>query len=153
MIVALSIPYLLSSEKSPEVVNLWNLKSLGYALTAYAVEHEGSFPTAISELPIESIPAERRQFRDFTTNVSKDWIYYQHHTLNDPPETILAASPATVRWRGKQQRRIILNVDTVTTFIDESEFQKRLASEALNYKNKAQQGADGKPPEASQPPH
>lgn len=108
------------AHRSPETIQLSNLKRLVVALRASAEEHDGRFPTQISELPLDRVPAVVRQFRDPVTGQLRDWLYYPGRTLNDPPEAILLASPTAVS-RG---RRLVACLDTVTTITSESEFQR-----------------------------
>lgn len=113
------------SYKSPELVELSNLKQLSVALWNYAEDHDDRYPAQISELPSDTNLEWVIQFHDPVTKEASNWFYYPGRTRNDPPGTILLGSPVTV---GKQ-KRIVAFADGSAVLMDEAEFQQRLAAQ------------------------
>ncbi len=110
-------------------MELAHLKMLAHALKLHADEHEGKFPTAISEIEWRQnlpamkwagLPAAVSRFHDPESGVVSDWLYYKGRTENDPPDTILVAAPVA---SGKaKDRRMVARVNDVAEVIAESRF-------------------------------
>ena len=98
-------------------------------LLSYSKEHQGKFPNALSELPLDNMPPEARQFHDPETKQVLDWIYYPGYSRADSPNTIILAAP---RLFQKNERITILS-DCSVEMLEENEFVKRI-SEQLNRK-------------------
>ena len=118
----------------PEATELAHLKMLAHALKLHADEHEGKFPTAISEIEWRQnlpamkwagLPAAVSRFHDPASGAVSDWLYYPGHTENDPPDTILVAAPVA---SGKaKDHRMVARVNDVAEVIAESDFQRQTA--------------------------
>ena len=116
----------------PRAPELAHLQMLGHALRLHADEHEGKFPSAISEIQWrqnlpgmdwDGLPAAVSRFHNPETGKVSDWLYYPGHTENDPPETILVAAP--VALGRKQDRRMVVRVNNVAETIAETDFQRQ----------------------------
>ena len=108
---------------------------LGRALKLHADEHEGKYPSSIAEIhwrpgqpgmDWDGLPAAVSRFHHPDNGKVMDWLYYTGHTENDPPETILVASP--VAFGKDKDQRLVTRLDNVTEIIAESEFQRQAAS-------------------------
>ena len=117
-----------------QAMELAHLKMLAHALKLHADEHEGRFPTAISEIEWRQnlpamkwagLPAAVSRFHDPASGVVSDWLYYKGRTENDPPDTILVAAPMA-SGQGKDQR-MIARVNDVAEVIAEADFQRQTA--------------------------
>jgi hypothetical protein len=116
-----------TSQKSGEIVQLANLKTVAEALYADAQYHDGKFPKSISDLPPGRILPVQAKFCNPVTKQVSDWLYYPGRSLNDPSTTLLAASlPITT---GTRTDRVITFVDTVTEIVLEPKFQQILSSQ------------------------
>ena len=118
-------------------LELAHLKMLGHALKLHADEHDGKFPSAISEINWRQslpgmgwagMPAAISRFHDPATGQVSDWLYYPGRTENDPPDTILAASPVAL-GKGKD-RRMVVRVNGVAEIIAEADFLRPVAEPA-----------------------
>ena len=116
---------------------LAHLKMLGHALKLHADEHEGKFPTAISEIEWRQnlpamkwagLPAAVSRFHNPESGTVSDWLYYKGRTENDPPDTILVAAPVAL---GKDKdHRMVARVNDVAEIIAEADFQRQTAGAA-----------------------
>lgn len=120
----------------PRAMELARLKMLGRALRLHADEHDGKFPTAISEInwrqnmpgmDWNGLPAAVSRFHNPETGKVSDWLYYAGHTENDPPETILAAAPETL-GKGKD-RRMVVRANGVAEIVAEADFLRPVAEQ------------------------
>lgn len=122
----------------PRASELAHLKMLGHALKLHADEHDGKFPSAISEVQWREnmpgmdwagLPAAVSRFHNPETGKVSDWLYYPGHTENDLPETILVAAPVAL---GKaRDRRMVVRVNNVAEFIAESDFQREAGGQGI----------------------
>ena len=121
----------------PRAEELAHLKMLGRALKLHADEHDGKFPPSIAEINWRQnlpgmdwagLPAAVSRFHHPETGKVSDWLYYPGHTENDPPETILAASPVPL---GKaHDRRMVVRVNGVAEVIAEADFLRPIRDQA-----------------------
>ena len=123
-------------EVDPRAGELARLKMLGHALRLHADEHEGKFPASVADIQWRQtmpgmdwngLPAAASRFHRPADGKVMDWLYYAGHTENDPPETILAASPVALGPRGDQ--RLVVRLDGVADVIPESDFQRQIAEQ------------------------
>ena len=102
------------------------------ALHLYAGDNEDKLPAKLSDLCPTYLPPGGDQLRDPQTGKQTDWLYYPGHTLHDPVDTILVASPFPVIERTgffmHAKYRVITTVNTSTGFIPEAEFQRRVSA-------------------------
>ena len=109
-----------------------NVRQIGLALRLHAKDNDGRLPQLLAELQPEFLDADslsKLRFRDLDGKTDLDWLYYPKANFNTLPDaTILAASPRTMRYAGKEQR-MILHCDGSVTFMPEAQFQSQLADE------------------------
>ena len=117
---------------------LARLKMLGHALRLHADEHEGKFPASIADIQWRQtmpgmdwngLPAAASRFHRPADGKVMDWLYYAGHTENDPPETILVASPVALGPQGDQ--RMVVRLDGVTDVIAEGDFQRQVGEQQV----------------------
>ncbi len=122
----------------PGAMELAHLKMLAHALKLHADEHEGKFPTAVSEIEWRQnlpamkwagLPAAVSRFHDPASGVVSDWLYYPGHTENDPPDTVLVAAP--VASGTAKDHRMVARVNDVAEVIAEADFQRQTAAPAV----------------------
>lgn len=125
----------LSSSTEKLATELAHLKMLGRALTLHAAEHDGKFPTAISEIhwrqslpgmQWSGLPAAVSRFHHPDSGRTSEWLYYPVRTEADPPEAILAASPVAVGPHRDQ--RLVVRVNNVAEIVPEGEFERATAT-------------------------
>ena len=120
----------------PSAEELAHLQLLGRALKFHADDHDGKFPARIADIEWRQdvpgmdwpgLPAAVSRFHNPETGRVSDWLYYEGHTENDPPDTILAASPVAL---GKgNDHRMIVRVDGVAQVIAETDFQRLMPAQ------------------------
>ena len=125
-------------EVDPRAGELARLKMLGHALKLHADEHEGKFPASVADIQWrqtmpgmdwDGLPAAASRFHRPGDGKVMDWLYYAGHTENDPPETILVASPVALSPQGDQ--RMVVRLDGVADVIPESDFQRQVAEQKV----------------------
>jgi hypothetical protein len=124
---------------TPTTLTEHRIWHLGSELWRYADDHGGNFPPQLSDLQADQLPDsdEILQFRDPTSKTAKPWLYFAGHSINDSPETIIAAAPVTTgnEKRGiwsVVQRRVIWTAARRTEAILDSEFQERLKAQSAS---------------------
>ncbi len=115
---------------------LARLKMLGHALKLHADEHDGVFPASVADIQWRQtlpgmdwsgLPAAASRFHDPEDGKLMDWLYFAGHTENDPPETILVASPVALGAHGDQ--RMIVRLDGVAALVPEVDYQRQVAEQ------------------------
>ena len=111
---------------------------LGHALKLHADEHEGKFPASIADIQWRQtmpgmdwngLPAAASRFHHPADGRVMDWLYFPGYTENDPPETILVASPVALGPQG--DRRMVVRLDGVADVVPESDFQRQVAEQKV----------------------
>ena len=127
-----------NSQADARADELARLKMLGHALKLHADEHEGKFPASIADIQWRQtmpgmdwsgLPAAVSRFHHPADGRVMDWLYYAGYTENDPPGTILVASPVALGPQGDQ--RMVVRLDGVTDVIPESDFQRQVAEQKV----------------------
>ena len=127
-----------NSQTDGRAGELARLKMLGHALKLHADEHEGKFPASIADIQWrqtmpgmdwDGLPAAASRFHDPVDGRVLNWLYYAGHTENDPPETILVASPVALGPQGDQ--RMVVRLDGVADVVPESDFQRQVAEQKV----------------------
>ena len=99
------------------------------ALRGYADDHEGKFPPKLSDLSPYVPGPDTLRFRDPETKQLTDWQYYPGHSMADPPDVILVASPVPMVERGflgiGTRYRVFSTINASSEFTAETEFQRR----------------------------
>ena len=125
-----------NGQVDPRARELARLKMLWHALKLHADEHEGKFPASVADIQWrqampgmdwDGLPAAASRFHRPGDGKVMDWLYYAGHTENDPPETILAASPVALGPQGDQ--RMVVRLDGVADVVPESDFQRQIAEQ------------------------
>ena len=126
------------SQADTRAGELARLKMLGHALKLHADEHEGKFPASIADIQWRQtmpgmdwngLPAAASRFHRPADGKVMDWLYYAGHTENDPPGTILVASPVALGPQGDQ--RMVVRLDGVADVIAESDFQRQVGEQKV----------------------
>jgi hypothetical protein len=121
-----------SNIKSPATKQCQMVMQIRMNLLMYADDHEGKLPARLFDLSPTYLQGDQWQFRDPDTRKMSEWIYYPGHTMHDPPDTILAASPVPVIeevWPYRHIRyRVITTIGTSYRLVREADFQRGLGS-------------------------
>ena len=98
-----------------------NLKQVNIALRLYAVDNDGKFPAALSELSNAKYvdDAGILVFTDRSTQQPIPWLYRSSLTDNSPDNEVLIASPKA----DSDGKRMVGFVDGSVKAISEAEFQ------------------------------
>jgi hypothetical protein len=126
----IEVPAVVGPEpRSPSVKEMSNLKQVVLILRQYARDHDGAFPAHIDDVPPGLIPVQVLQFHNPSTHEARDWLYFAGHTTDDPPSTLLAASPVPFRVGGGFAQRIVVFLDDSAKIMREEAFQRLLAAQ------------------------
>jgi hypothetical protein len=104
------------------------------ALKQYAKQHDGKYPQSLSDLPVNYVAPEARQFHDPKTKQAEDWLYYPGYTQKDPIATIILASPKMVVFRGSARRIAFCAEPNHIGLVPEDAFVQQISSQ-LNARN------------------
>ena len=119
------------AEGDRDTRELAHLKALGLALHLHAADHEGRYPATIADiewrqgrpgLEASGLPAVASRYHA-DNGRAMDWLYYPGHTISDPAETILVASPVPSGAVGGP--RLILRLSNAAELLPEAEFQRQ----------------------------
>ena len=128
----LLLPFGKLSPASPFYRDIFSAKQLGIAARSYAEDHEGQFPTHLSELVPEYVPAEGWDSILFDTRKDihdpplpkQDWVYFGAFFDQTNPPPLLIASPQT--FGSKTQKRIVVRGDGSADGVKIDEYQELL---------------------------
>ena len=114
------------------VQSMNNVRQIGIALHLYAKDNNGKLPSLLSALSPDYLDADalpKLRFIDRDGRSALDWLYFPKADINALPDaTILAASPRTRHYNGKDCR-LVLHRDSSITTMPEPDFQKQLAED------------------------
>ena len=116
--------------KGNTTIQCERIGQVGLALHLYAGDNEDKLPAKLPDLSPVYLQPDLCLFHDQQTGKLIAWRYYGGHTLHDPADTILVASPVSVMEKTgffmHTKNRIIATVDGHTELIPEAEFQRRV---------------------------
>ena len=113
--------YSIARVKAVAASDMNNLKQVNIALRLYAVDNDGKFPAALSELSNAKYvdDAGILVFTDRSTQQPIPWLYRSSLTDNSPDNEVLIASPKA----DSDGKRMVGFVDGSVKAISEAEFQ------------------------------
>ena len=113
--------------------NLSNAKQLGLAVRQFAEDHEGRFPTHLSEIVPDYLDATQSDNVLFAAKLDDeenprlkyDWLYFGSGFDEKQPPPLLIASPLVFKDNARQKRVVVFG-DGSGSLIKEEEYQELL---------------------------
>ena len=120
VLAGLTSPVILKSAKDPLTGEIHDLKTIGIFLSNHAATHDGELPGSLEE----------RGFRNPKNGKREPWVYYPGFISSDREDTIVAASPVTVRRGDRDDLRMALSLGGGLYFLEEADYQACIAEQS-----------------------
>ena len=133
VLAGLSSPVILRSAKDPLTGAIHDLKTIGFFLSDHAATHDGELPGSLEELSSAGanlITSRSGGFKNPKNGKREPWIYYPGFISSDRGDTIVAASPVTVKRDDRDDLRMVLSLAGAVHFLKDADYQACIAEQS-----------------------